>query len=100
MATLLEHADDIDGVFVNSDRMAIAAMDEIRAHGRVVPDDIAVVGYDDVSIAQHSDPPLTTIRQDGPLAGRLLAQNLVQHLATGVITNVSIPAELVVRKSA
>ena len=100
MAALLEHADDIDGVFVNSDRMAIAAMDEIRAHGRVVPDDIAVVGYDDVSIAQHSDPPLTTIRQDGPLAGRLLAQNLVQHLATGVITNVSIPAELVVRKSA
>ena len=100
MAALLERARDIDAVFVNSDRMAIAAMDEIRARGRVVPDDIAVVGYDDVSIAQHSDPPLTTIRQDGPLAGRLLAQNLVQHLATGVITNVSIPAELVVRKSA
>ena len=100
MAALLERAGDIDAVFVNSDRMAIAAMDEIRAQGRVVPDDIAVVGYDDVSIAQHSDPPLTTIRQDGPLAGRLLAQNLVQHLATGVITNVSIPAELVVRKSA
>ena len=100
MAALLERAGDIDAVFVNSDRMAIAAMDEIRARGRVVPDDIAVVGYDDVSIAQHSDPPLTTIRQDGPLAGRLLAQNLVQHLATGVITNVSIPAELVVRKSA
>jgi DNA-binding LacI/PurR family transcriptional regulator len=100
MAALLERAGDIDAVFVNSDRMAVAAMDEIRARGRVVPDDIAVVGYDDVSIAQHSDPPLTTIRQDGPLAGRLLAQNLVQHLATGVITNVSIPAELVVRKSA
>ena len=100
MRALLEQAGDIDAVFVNSDLMAIAAMDEIRAHGRRVPDDIAVVGYDDVAIARHSDPPLTTIRQDGPLAGRLLAENLVQHLRTGVVTNVSIPAELVVRKSA
>jgi DNA-binding LacI/PurR family transcriptional regulator len=100
MRALLEHAADLDGVFVNSDLMAIAAMDEIRAQGRRVPDDIAVVGYDDVSLASHSDPPLTTIRQNGPLAGRLLAENLVQQLQTGVVTNVSIPAELVVRKSA
>jgi DNA-binding LacI/PurR family transcriptional regulator len=100
MRTLLEEAGDLDGVFVNSDLMAIAAMDEIRAHGRRVPDDIGVVGYDDVSIAGHSDPPLTTIRQNGPLAGRLLAENLIQHLRTGVVTNVTIPAEIVIRKSA
>jgi DNA-binding LacI/PurR family transcriptional regulator len=99
MRQLLERAPDLDAVFVNSDLMAIAAMDAIRDHGRRVPDDVAVVGYDDVSIARHSNPPLTTIRQNAPLAGRLLAQNLVQHLQTGVVTNVSIPAELVVRKS-
>jgi DNA-binding LacI/PurR family transcriptional regulator len=98
--TLLERAGDFDAVFVNSDLMAIAAIDELRAHGRRVPDDVAVVGYDDISIARHSDPPLTTIRQNGPLAGRLLAENLVQHLRTGAVTNVSIPAELVIRKSA
>jgi DNA-binding LacI/PurR family transcriptional regulator len=80
--------------------MAIAAMDVIREHDRRVPDDVAVIGYDDVSIAQHANPPLTTIRQDGPLAGRLLAQNLIQCLQTGVVTSVSIPAELVVRDSA
>jgi DNA-binding LacI/PurR family transcriptional regulator len=100
MRTLLEQAPDLDAVFVNSDLMAVAAMDEIRAHGRRVPEDVAVVGYDDVSIAQHSDPPLTTIRQNGPLAGRLLAETLLGHLRTGAVTNVSIPAELVVRKSA
>jgi len=100
MRTLLEQPGELDGVFVNSDLMAIAAIDEIRAHGRRVPDDIAVVGYDDVSLAAHSDPPLTTIRQNGPLAGRLLAENVLQHLHTGVVTNVSIPAELVVRESA
>jgi len=99
MALLLERAPDLDAVFVNSDLMAIAAMDTIRAHGRRVPEDVAVVGYDDVSVARHARPPLTTIRQNAPLAGRLLAQNLIQHLETGVITNVSIPAELVVRES-
>jgi len=100
MRSLLERNPDLDGVFVNSDLMAIAAMDAIRERGRVVPDDVAVVGYDDVSLARFSDPPLTTIRQNGPLAGRLLAENLVEYVQKGVVTNVSIPAELVVRRSA
>ncbi len=100
MRQLLQRAPDVDGVFVNSDLMAIAAMDAIRDEGRRVPDDIAVVGYDDISIAQHSNPPLTTIRQNGPLSGKLLAQALVQYLQTGVVTEVSIPAELVIRTSA
>jgi DNA-binding LacI/PurR family transcriptional regulator len=99
MRALLEQAPDIDAVFVTSDTMAIAAMDAIREHGRSVPADVAVVGYDDISTAQLCNPPLTTIRQSGPLAGRLLAQNLVQYMRTGVVTSVSIPAELVIRES-
>ena len=100
MRALLEQAPDLDAVFVCSDTMAIAAMQVIRELGRRIPDDVAVVGYDDISLAQHSDPPLTTIRQNGVLAGRLLAENLVQHLQTGVVTSVSIPAEIVLRESA
>jgi DNA-binding LacI/PurR family transcriptional regulator len=99
MRELLRRAPDLDGVFANSDVLAIAAMDTIREHGRQVPDDVGVVGYDDVAMARFSHPPLTTVRQDGPLVGRLLAQSLVQHLQTGVVTNVTIPAELVVRES-
>jgi DNA-binding LacI/PurR family transcriptional regulator len=79
--------------------MAIAAMDRIREHGKSVPEDIAVVGYDDLSIAANSNPPLTTIRQNITLAGRVLAQNLIQFLQTKVATNVSIPVELIVRNS-
>jgi DNA-binding LacI/PurR family transcriptional regulator len=97
---LIKKAPDMDAVFVNSDLMAIAAMDAIRAEGRSVPEDVAVVGYDDLSIAEHSNPPLTTIRQNIPLAGKLLAQNLIQYLQTGLATNVSIPVELILRKSA
>ena len=100
MQRLLKKAPDLDAVFINSDLMAIAAMDEIRAAGRRIPEDIAVVGYDDLSIAAHSNPPLTTVRQNIPLAGKLLAHNLIEFLETGMPTNVSIPVELIVRKSA
>ena len=100
MRRLLKNSPDLDAVFVNSDLMAIAAMDVIRGNGRRVPEDIAVVGYDDLSIAEHSHPPLTTIRQNIPLAGKLLAQNLIQYLGTGMVTNVSIPVELIIRESA
>jgi alanine racemase len=100
MKQLLVQAPDLDAVFVNSDLMAIAAIEAIREQGYRVPKDIAVVGYDDLSIAEYSNPPLTTIRQNIPMAGKLLAQNLIQYLQTGMVTNVSIPVELTVRKSA
>ena len=100
MLELLERAPDLDAVFVNSDLMAIAAMEALRAQGRRVPDDVAVVGYDDLSIAAYANPPLTSVRQNVPMAGKLLAQNLIEYLDTGVVTNVSIPVELVVRASA
>jgi DNA-binding LacI/PurR family transcriptional regulator len=100
MQRLLEQAPDLDAVFVCSDLMAIGAIDVIRNHDRSVPEDIAVVGYDDLSIAAFNNLPLTTIRQNIPLAGRLLAQNLIQYLQTGLVSNVTIPVELVLRKSA
>ncbi|MEW6402060.1 MAG: LacI family DNA-binding transcriptional regulator [Chloroflexota bacterium] len=100
MAQLLQQAPGLDAVFVNSDLMAIAAMQVIREQGRRIPEDVAVVGYDDLSIAEHGNPPLTTVRQNIPLSGRLLAQNLIQYLQAGIVTNVSIPVELIVRKSA
>ncbi len=100
MEQLLTTAQDLEAVFVNSDLMAIAAMDVIRAHGRRVPEDVTVIGYDDLSIAEHGNPPLTTIRQNIPMAGRMLAENLIQYLETGTVTNATIPVELILRKSA
>ena len=100
MQRLLKQSPDLDAVFVNSDLMAIAAIKVIVESGRRVPDDVAVVGYDDVSIAMYNNLPLTTIRQNVPLAGSLLAQNLIRYIKTGEITNVTTPVELVIRKSA
>jgi DNA-binding LacI/PurR family transcriptional regulator len=100
MQCLLDQAPALDAVFVTSDLMAMAAINVIQACGKRVPADIAVVGYDDVSIASYTTLPLTTIRQNIPLAGRLLAQNLIQYLETGLVTNVTVPVELVIRQSA
>ena len=98
--TLLDRAPDLDAVFACSDLLAIAAIQELREHGRTVPSDVAVVGYDDIAAAELASPPLTTIRQDLPLAGRLLAESLLEHLRTRAVTSVSIPPELIVRESA
>ncbi len=100
MQHLMELTPDLDAVFVNSDLMAIGAINAIQNTGKRVPEDIAVVGYDDLSVAAFNTLPLTTIRQNIPLAGKLLAQNLVQQIQTGAVTHVTLPVELVVRKSA
>jgi DNA-binding LacI/PurR family transcriptional regulator len=99
MQQLLERAPDLDAVFANSDMMAVGAINVLRESGRRVPQDVAVVGYDDLTIAQFSSPPLTTISQNLPLVGQLLTQNLIQNIETGLVTTVTVPAELVIRES-
>jgi DNA-binding LacI/PurR family transcriptional regulator len=97
---MLESAPDLDAVFTNSDLMAIGAINLLQEHDRRVPQDVSVVGYDDVSLAKLNCPSLTTISQKIPQVGKLLAQNLIQNIETGLVTNVTIPAELVIRDSA
>ncbi|TYP88528.1 LacI family DNA-binding transcriptional regulator [Blastococcus xanthinilyticus] len=62
-ARLLEQAPDLDAVFVASDPMAVGALRVLAESGRRVPDDVAVVGFDDAPVAAESDPPLTTVAQ-------------------------------------
>lgn len=100
MQQLLSKAPDLDAVFVCSDVMAIGAIKVIQNMGKRIPEDIAVVGYDDLPIATFNNLPLTTVRQNIKMSGKLLAQNLVQYIKTGVVTHVTVPVELVVRKSA
>lgn len=100
MQRLIIQSPDLDAVFVNSDLMAIAAIQVIQERRKRIPEDIAVIGYDDLPIALYNNLPLTTIRQDLRLAGKLLAENLIQYINTGVVTNVTFPVELVLRKTA
>ncbi|MGY1827757.1 MULTISPECIES: LacI family DNA-binding transcriptional regulator [unclassified Blastococcus] len=63
MTRLLADAPDLDAVFVASDPMACGALQALRAAGRKVPEDVAVVGFDDAAVAATCDPPLTTVAQ-------------------------------------
>ena len=63
MSRLLTEAPDVDAVFVASDPMAVGALQVLRAAGRRVPEDVAVVGFDDAAVAAACDPPLTTVAQ-------------------------------------
>jgi DNA-binding LacI/PurR family transcriptional regulator len=77
MARLLERRPDIDGVFVGSDLMAVGVLRALRRAGRQVPDDVAVIGFDDSPMARHTDPPLTTVRQPIEAMGARMAHELL-----------------------
>lgn len=90
-----------DALFVASDLMARGALTALRAAGVRVPEDIAVVGFDDSSVALSCDPPLTTIRQPMYAQGEAMAQVLLSRLAGEDPPRTTIlPTELVVRASA
>jgi DNA-binding LacI/PurR family transcriptional regulator len=77
MARLLERRPDIDAVFAGSDLMAIGVLRALRRAGRQVPDDVAVIGFDDSPMARHTDPPLTTVRQPIEAMGARMAHELL-----------------------
>jgi DNA-binding LacI/PurR family transcriptional regulator len=100
LGSLLEREPKLDAVFATSDFMAIAAMRKIEESGRRVPDDVAVIGYDDLSVASYVTPKLTTVSQHVSAAGQILARDLVAYLEKGIITNTCTPVDLIVRESA
>jgi DNA-binding LacI/PurR family transcriptional regulator len=82
MRALLERSPDLDGVFVASDLMAIGAVDVLlREYGKRVPEDVAVVGFDDSPAALSGAIPLTTVHQPQRQMGRAMAQMLLDRLS-------------------
>lgn len=79
--------------------MAIGALEALREEGKRVPENVAVIGYDDIPLATYCSPPLTAIRQNITKTGRILVHNLMQYLQDHLITKTILPVELVVRKS-
>src|SRR5690606_28265645 len=74
---LLERGLAFDAVFAASDLIAIGAMHALAEHGLRIPEDVAVVGFDDIPAARIATPALTTINQNTTLAGELLVDKLV-----------------------
>jgi DNA-binding LacI/PurR family transcriptional regulator len=88
-------------VFVANDQMALGVLRALHEAGRQVPDDVSVVGFDDIPEAAFFEPPLTTVRQDFDELGRRCVQRLVAVLGgTGSVDADVVTPTLVVRASA
>jgi DNA-binding LacI/PurR family transcriptional regulator len=97
MADLLAASPDVDAVFAANDRMAAGALDALAAAGRRVPDDVAVGGFDDSSIAAETEPPLTTMRQPFGRISAEMVRLLLQLIDGQKPAAMTLPTELVRR---
>lgn len=102
MERLLDTGLEPDAVFAASDMMALGGLRVLRARGLSVPGDVALVGYDDTVMAQHSDPPLTTVHQPTVQMGQEMARLLVDVAIprTAEAETVMLGTHMVVRESA
>ncbi|RPI27738.1 MAG: LacI family transcriptional regulator [Acidobacteria bacterium] len=99
-ARLLALPEPPTAIFCYNDQSAIGALSAIRVHGLRVPEDVSIVGFDDLRIASFANPPLTTVRQPRQLMGRTAAGILLDLLSGSVgQTHVQIPGELIIRRS-
>lgn len=97
---ILAREPEVDGIFAASDLMAAAAIKTLRAAGRRVPDDIAVIGFDDIEMAEHIEPPLTTVHQPVAEAVQAMARLLITRIESGSPGEpVVLPTRLVIRGS-
>ncbi|NLI18892.1 MAG: LacI family transcriptional regulator [Actinomycetales bacterium] len=111
-ARLLRRAPHLDALFAASDLTALGALKALRDAGRRVPEDVALVGFDDIEVAAYTAPPLTTVRQRTLLQGRTMARLLLARIRPDLavksldgipdvrgVHHVVLPVELVVRES-
>jgi DNA-binding LacI/PurR family transcriptional regulator len=101
MEALLNNHTNIDAAFVASDTVALGAMAAIRKRGLRIPDDIALVGFDDVPLARYASPPLTTIHLPALELSRLAGETLVKLIRGSSIKQkqVILDTHLVIRES-
>ncbi len=99
VATQLQQGQPFDALFAASDLMAMTVINSLRRHGLRVPEDVRVVGYDDIPLAAFFHPALTTVCQQIAEAGQALVQSLLSQLGGQRCSNTLLQTTLVVRSS-
>jgi len=100
MNRLLDLQAPPSAIFCYNDLTAVGALRAIRVHGLRIPQDVSVVGFDDLAIASYTEPPLTTVRQPKQQMGRM-AVEILCNLLSGAQeqTQIKVPGELIIRES-
>jgi LacI family transcriptional regulator len=101
MHDLLNEQNDISAVFVASDTVALGAKAAIQERDLDIPGDIAMVAFDDLPIAQYTQPPLTTVHVPAIELARRASDMLIDVLdgAKPACENILLDAQLVIRTS-
>ena len=98
--TLLAERRDFTAIVAGSDFMAIGILSALTEQGLRVPDDVSLIGFDDIDLCRYVNPPLTTVRQDREAMGCGAVQRLIAIMeGTEEVSPLIIPTQLVVRKS-
>ncbi|MCH2058505.1 MAG: LacI family DNA-binding transcriptional regulator [Thalassotalea sp.] len=98
-AKLIESGKSFDCIFGASDLIAVGAMRALQDKGYKVPEDVAVIGFDDIPMASFTFPPLTTAKQNTKLAGELLVESLIKVINGEEVKTTLMPTSLIVRNS-
>lgn len=98
-SALIADGPQFDAVMAASDVIAISAIRALNAAGRRVPEDVAVVGFDDIQMAEFNNPPLTTIRQDIAEGAKLLVRQISEVIAGRPVESIEMLPLLVERQS-
>lgn len=96
---LIANGVDFDALVCASDVIAVSALRALASAGVSVPGEVAVTGYDDIPMAAHTSPSLTTVHQDLPLAAGTLVERLFRRMDGHNLPSVTLPTEVVVRDS-
>jgi DNA-binding LacI/PurR family transcriptional regulator len=92
---------DVTAVFVANDQMALGLLRHLHEQGRRIPEEVSIVGFDDIPEAPYFSPPLTTVRQDFMEMGRRGLHLVLDQIDSSArtIVRVTVPAELIIRAS-
>lgn len=96
---LLALKQPFDAIFCASDLIAIGVIKALRERGISIPEDVAVVGYDNIPLAEFIRPTLTTVQQDTKLAGEVLVNSLLDKIHDKPVETTMLPAKLIIRES-
>jgi DNA-binding LacI/PurR family transcriptional regulator len=89
-----------EAIYAGSDEGAMGTYLALNQAGKRIPEDVAVVGFDDMSLARYLTPPLTTIKAPTEKVGRMAVRQLIRVIRTGSADPLSLlPTELVIRQS-
>lgn len=96
---MLRRGLDFDGIVCASDLIALGAVRALLHAGKRVPEDVSVIGFDNVPFSRYARPALSTIAQDVMKAGRLMVSRLLDHAGQGGGRSERIPTDLIVRET-